>query len=125
MRACVRVRSPFGSSRPGDSRLRARVRVRAHAHLWEVADQVAAIVVVVRQHVEEEGLDVVVERLVVEEELREQTQVLAVDLAHVAVHLKHRVLATPVDLVGRRLKQAALLLRRDTRRRRNDAVQRL
>jgi hypothetical protein len=41
---------------------------------------VAALRVHLAQHVEEEGLDVKVQRLVVQEQLGEQTQVLAVDL---------------------------------------------
>ena len=44
--------------------------------LGEVRDGVAAVLVALAHDVEEEGVDVVVERLVVEEELGEQAQVL-------------------------------------------------
>ncbi len=56
--------------------------------LAEVAHQVAALLIVAGQHVEEEGLHVVVQSLVVQEELDEQTEVLTVDLVRVAIHLK-------------------------------------
>jgi len=45
------------------------------------------------EHVEQEQVDVVVERLVVEEELDQEAQVLAVDLVGVAVHLEDGKLA--------------------------------
>ena len=78
--------------------------------LGEVAHQVAAHVVVDGEHVEEEGLYVVVERLVVEEQLGEEAQVLAVDLIDVSIHLKYREFAVAVDLVGGRVVQTALFL---------------
>ena len=49
----------------------------------------AALTVRLRHDVEEEGLDVVVERLVVEEEFGEQAQVLAVDLRQSRRRAKH------------------------------------
>lgn len=58
--------------------------------LAEVADEVAAVPVVLRHRVKEERLDVVVEGLVVEEQLGQQAQVLAVDLVDVAVDLEIR-----------------------------------
>ena len=70
----------------------------------------AAELVVGGKDVEEEGFDVVVERLVVEEELGEKTQVLAVDLVGVAVHFKDGQVVASVNLVGRRVKQSALRL---------------
>ena len=70
----------------------------------------AAELVVGGKDVEEEGFDVVVERLVVEEELGEETQVLAVDLVGVAVHLEDGQVVASVDLVGRWVKQSALRL---------------
>ena len=57
--------------------------------LGEVSNQVAAFGVVFREDVEEKGLDVVVQGLVVQEQLHQQAEVLAVDLVHVAVHLEH------------------------------------
>ncbi len=50
----------------------------------------AAQLVVLGENVEEEGLHVVVQRLVVEEQLREQTQVLTVDLVRVPVDLRRK-----------------------------------
>ena len=57
--------------------------------LAEVADEMRALLVVLREYVEEERLDIVVERLVVEKELGEQTQVLTIDFGRVAVHLEN------------------------------------
>lgn len=56
-------------------------------YLGEVANKVAPFVVVLGQDVEKEGLHVIVEGLVVQEQLGQQTQVLTVDSAHVPVHL--------------------------------------
>ena len=70
-----------------------------------------AELIIERQHVEEKRLDVIVERLVIAEELGEQTQVLTVQLRHVAVHLEHRQLVVSVDLIGRRVPQVTLRLR--------------
>ena len=52
------------------------------SYLGEVADQVAAGVVCLGHDVEEEGLHVVVQRLVVQEQLGQETEVLAVDLGN-------------------------------------------
>lgn len=52
----------------------------AGPYLREVSHQVAACVIGLGHHVEEEGLHVVVERLMVQEEFGQKTQVLAVDL---------------------------------------------
>lgn len=41
------------------------------------------------QDIEEEGVNIIVERLVVQEQLGQEAQVLAVDLVLAAVHLKH------------------------------------
>ena len=56
-----------------------------------------ALIVVLSEDVEEERLDVVVESLVVQEELDEQTEVLAVDLVRVAVHLEDAEVVLPVE----------------------------
>ncbi len=56
--------------------------------LAEVADEVAAVGVVLGEDVEEKGLNVEVEGLVVEEELGDEAQVLAIDFARVAVDFK-------------------------------------
>ena len=59
------------------------------ADLAEVPHQVTALAVILGEDIEQEGLHVVVERLVIEEQLDEQTEVLAVDLVGVAIHLEH------------------------------------
>ena len=59
----------------------------------------AALLVVLSEHVEEERLDVVVESLVVQEELDEQTEVLAVDLVCVAVYLEDAEVVLPAKEV--------------------------
>lgn len=50
----------------------------------------ATFAVVLGEDVEKEGLHVVVESLVVQEELGQQTQVLTVDCAHVPINLGRR-----------------------------------
>ena len=76
--------------------------------LGEVAHEVAALAVVLGQHVEEEGLNVVVEGLVVQEQLGQEAEVLAVDLAGHAVHLEDGEVLVAIDFVGRRMKPVAL-----------------
>ena len=49
------------------------------------------------QDVEEEGVDVEVERLVVEKQLGHETQVLAVELVLAAINLEHGQRALPVE----------------------------
>ena len=58
------------------------------SHLAEVSDDVAAVAVHVRHDVEEERFHVEVQSLVVQEQHGQQTQVLAVDLVLLAVHLQ-------------------------------------
>ena len=74
----------------------------------EVTDEVTSFAIVDGQHVEEERLHVVVERLVIEKEFGQQTQVLAVDFVDVAVHLKDRHVVLPVDLRGWRMSPQTL-----------------
>ena len=76
--------------------------------LGEIADEVAALAIVLGQHVEEEGLHVVVEGLVIQKQLGEETEVLAVDLAGHAVHFEDGEVFVAVDFVGRRVKPVAL-----------------
>lgn len=79
--------------------------------LREVAHDVVAELVVLGQHVEEEGVRVVLHELVVQEELGQVGQVLAVGLVDLPVDLEHRVLALVVlvDEVPRRAHHLALL----------------
>ena len=67
-----------------------------------------ALLVDLAQYVEEERDDVEVERLVVEEQLGEEAQVLRVRLVLAAVDLEERDLVLSVDLVARRVPQPAL-----------------
>ena len=64
--------------------------VRRLLLLREVSDDVRALLVDLAEDVEEEGDDVEVEGLVVEEELGQQAQVLAVQPVLPAIHLKIR-----------------------------------
>jgi hypothetical protein len=63
------------------------------------------------EHVEKEDAHVLVQVLVVQEQLRQEGQVLAVDWVLIPVDLEHgnRVLLVPVNLVSRRMKQRAAL----------------
>lgn len=56
-------------------------------YLGEVTDKVATFAVVLGEDIEKEGLDIIVEGLVVQEQFGQQTQVLAVDCAHIPVNL--------------------------------------
>ena len=122
MRATGRGRRADGGSSGGRTPLalvawqredaREVVLLRRVLLLREVADHVRARVVHLADDVEEEGLDVVVERLVVEEELGEEAEVLAEDALVLGVDLedrdvvRRRLLA--VDLVARLVERLAL-----------------
>ena len=56
-------------------------------YLGEVADEVASLAVILGQDVEKEGFHIVVEGLVIQEQLGQQTQVLTVDCAHIPINL--------------------------------------
>ena len=60
----------------------------------------AALRVALRHDVEEEGLHVEVQCLVVEEELGHEAQALAVHLVQLSIHLEGGDLALAVDLVA-------------------------
>ena len=75
----------------------------------EVADHVVAHRIVLAKHVEVERVDVVVERLVVQEEFRYQAQVLAVGLLVLRINLEEGNLVVAVDLVSRRVPHQAPL----------------
>ena len=79
------------------------------ADLAEVPHQVTALAVILGEDIEQERLHVIVERLVVEEQLDEQAEVLTVDLVGVAVHLEHGHAVLPVDLHPGRVAPRALL----------------
>ena len=79
------------------------VLLLAQLLLGKVSNQVTSFAVVDGQNVKEERLHVVVERLVVQKQFGEQTQVLAVDFVHVAVHFEHRQVVLAVDFRGRRM----------------------
>jgi hypothetical protein len=69
---------------------------------------VVAARVLLAHDVKEKGLHVVVQRLVVQKELGQQANVLAVDFALGAVHLKHGERLVAVNLVARRVLDVAL-----------------
>ena len=74
------------------------VLLQAVLLLAEVTHQVTPVLVVVGKHVKEEWFDIVVESLVVQEELDQETEVLAINFVCVAVHLKDTEVVLPVDL---------------------------
>ena len=76
--------------------------------LAEVTNDVAAVGVGGGHHVEEEGFHIVVERLVVEERLGDQTKVLTVLLVLLTTHLK-RQLCVSVDKKNSYLKDRELV----------------
>lgn len=57
-----------------------REQVPVSAHLGEVAHDVEALAVILRHDIEEEGVCVIIQRLVVEETLGQETQVLGITL---------------------------------------------
>mmetsp|Transcript_9408 Transcript_9408/g.25476 ORF Transcript_9408/g.25476 Transcript_9408/m.25476 type:complete len:234 (+) Transcript_9408:1227-1928(+) len=57
--------------------------------LAKVSDNMMPVLVDLAQHVEQERIHVIIERLVVQEQLGQQTQVLTVNLGLPAIHLKH------------------------------------
>lgn len=57
--------------------------------LREIADDMCPLVVDLAKHEEHEGVYVVVKRLVIQEQLGEQAQVLAVHFVRLAVHLEN------------------------------------
>lgn len=73
----------------------------------EVADHVAAVRGAGAHDIEEEGVDVVVEGLVVEEEFAEEAEVAAPGSLPPAVDLEERDCVVPVDLVSRRVVERA------------------
>lgn len=84
------------------------ITVRRFFLLREVADDVGALLVDLAQDVEEERVDVEVERFVVEKELGHEAQVLTIELVLVAVHLEDGQGALAVDFFARRLPDDAL-----------------
>ena len=78
--------------------------------LREVADHVTATRIALGHDVEKERLDIVVKGLMVEEELRKQAEVLAVDLLLLTVYFEHRESLITINLVARRVAQVTLQL---------------
>lgn len=59
-----------------------------HTHLREIANKVAALNIILCQHIEKKWFHIIIECLMVQEEFCQQTQVLAVNGANVAIHLR-------------------------------------
>ena len=70
--------------------------------LAKVSGNVCALVVHLRNDVKVKGLYVIVHRLMVQEELGQQTEVLTVDLILLPIHLKDQQVILLVDLLSRR-----------------------
>ena len=71
--------------------------------LREVAEDVAATPISLGHHVEEKWLNVEIERLVFQEQLGHQTQVLAVDFVLFSVHFEHGEMILAVNFISRRM----------------------
>ncbi len=76
--------------------------------LGKVADQVATLAIIHRQYIKEERFDVIVKRLVIEKELCQKAEILAIDLVDVAIHLKDGQVIFSVDFSGRGVPPQAL-----------------
>lgn len=63
-------------------------RSSVYTHLREVAYQMAALHIVLGQHIEKKWLHIVIERLVVQEEFCQEAQVLAVNGTDISIHLR-------------------------------------
>ena len=79
------------------------------ADLAEVPHQVTALAVILGEDIEQEGLHVVVERLVIEEQLGDVAQVFRVNLLLLRVKLKHADLVISVYLITWRAPYVASL----------------
>ena len=62
------------------------------------------------ENVEDEWFDVVIECLVIKEQLSQQTQVLAVDLRHIAINFKYGQVFLTIDFIARRMQQCTATL---------------
>ena len=78
--------------------------------LAEVAHHMATVLVAYGHNVKEEGLHIVVQSLVVQEELGNETQILAIDLLLLAIHFKHADFTVSVDLIPGRMSHGAFVL---------------
>lgn len=79
--------------------------------LGEVAHQVEAFARVVHSgHVEEKGLHIVVEGFMIQKQLSQDTQLLAVEFGHLTVNFEDRDILTSVDLISRWIESCALAL---------------
>lgn len=67
-----------------------------------------AVIVALAHHVEKKRICIVVEGLVVQKKLGQQTQVLGIGLIFSAVDLEKRNVAFPVDFIARRVPEITL-----------------
>ena len=75
----------------------------AISYIGEVAKDVAATPISLRHHVEEERVDIEIERFVLQEQLGHQTEVLAVDFVLFSVHFEYREMILAVNFISRRM----------------------
>ena len=83
------------------------VPLRALFLLAEISDQMAAVLVSGRHAVEQKGVDVVIQRLVVQEQLAQQAQVATPGPLPAAVDLEEAEVVVAVDFVPRGVAQQA------------------
>lgn len=76
--------------------------------LGEVADNMKSAIIALTHYVEEERIRVVVQRLVVEEQFGEKTQILSVLFVLPSVDLKEANLPSSINLVARRMFEETL-----------------
>lgn len=72
-------------------------------YLGEIANDVGSLPIHFSQDVEHERLHIEVQGFVIQEELGQEAEVLAVNLVVSPVHFIHRDVVLPIDLLSRRL----------------------
>ena len=68
----------------------------------------ATLVVALAHHIEQEGVCVVVQGLMVQEQLGQQTEVLGIHFVFTAINFEERNRIFPVDFIARRMFEVAL-----------------
>jgi len=82
---------------------------RIYTHLAKITDYMTSIHIGQRHNVEKEGLHIVIKGFVIQEELCQQTQMLAILLVTLPVHLPHLQFSLAVYLIARRMPPDAFL----------------
>ena len=75
------------------------------ANLGEITNKMASIIVSQCKNIEHKWLNVVIKCLVIKKQLGQKTQILTVNLRHVAVNFKYRPVVLAIDFITRRMQQ--------------------